>query len=470
MKFLVIVILYLLKGGICGLNLTEYAGQSIIIKCNYTSAHVNEEKYFCKEGHNLSCDKQIRSNVSEKWWQSKGRFSLYDNTAKSFLKVSIRNLTESDSGKYRCGVGGREIKSTDAYLNVMEGKTESRIPPVYEGYTGKNISIMCPYDLGKYGNVMKYFCKNEAVACTDRIRTGIKDQWIEPQKDSRGKDRFYLYDNTTGGFFMVNITNLTTEDAGTYWCGVHVSFQNSPLSVDNLTEVILNVKNGSHKDDSNDISPGITAPLFMTLVVVAALVFGAAFFFCWQHRRNNSKGLATDSNLEEHNNQQDSGHRDCEYEEIQEPTHPLNRAGTEDNAVYANAQLPTNLSDNHTYSTDLPTMQSDNATCSTARLPTMHSVDATYSMAQLPKMQSDNATYSMAQLPKMQSDNATYSMAQLPKMQSDNATYSMAQLPKMQSTLHTQVFNFPTTLVVTPLLPYPETPQTASHIALFNYP
>ncbi|XP_076142529.1 uncharacterized protein LOC143124699 [Alosa pseudoharengus] len=451
MKFLVIVILYLLKGGSWGLNLTEYAGRSIIIKCNSTSAPVNEEKYFCKEGHNLSCDEKIKSNVSEKWWQSKGRFSLYDNFTKGFFKVSIRNLTKSDSGKYWCGVGGSgvnggQIKGTDVYLDVMEGKTESRKPPVYEGYTGENISIMCPYDLGKYGNVMKYFCKNEAVACTDRVRTEKKDQWFNPGKESRGKNRFYFYDNTTGGFFMVNITNLTTEDAGTYWCGVHVSFQqNSPLSVDNLTEVILNVKNGSHEDDSNVLSPGITAPLFMTLVVVA-LVFGAALLFCWQHRRNNSKGLATDYNLEKHNNQQDSGHRDCEYEEIQEPTHPLNRAATENNAVYANAQLPTNLSDNHTYSTiHLPSMQSDNATYSTAQLPTMHSVDATYSMAQLPKMQSDNATYSMAPLPKMQSGEPTYSTLQLPnnpggdstvtlpRNPTDCITYSTVQLPITRS-------------------------------------
>ncbi|XP_041961125.1 polymeric immunoglobulin receptor-like isoform X2 [Alosa sapidissima] len=445
MKIVFVLLACLLSGGSWGLNLTEYAGRSIVIKCNYTSAPVNEEKYFCKEAQNVSCDEQIRSNVSEKWWQSKGRFSLYDQPAKGFIKVSMRNLTESDSGKYRCGVGGSgvnggHIEGTEVYLDVTEGKTESRKPPVYEGYTGENISIKCPYDLGKYRDDMKYICKNEAVACTDRVRTGKKDQWFNPGKESRGKVRFYLYDNTTGGFFMVNITNLTTEDAGTYWCGVHISFQqNSPLSVDNLTEVILNVKNGSHKDDSK-----VTSLVCASLAVVA-LMFGVTLFICWQRRRNTRKGLVTDSNLEKHNNS-DSGHRDCEYEEIQEPTHPLNRAGTEDNAVYANAQLPTNLSDNHTYSTiHLPTMQSDDATYSTARLPTMHSDNATYSMAQLPNMHSDNATYSMAQLPKMQSGESTYSTLQLPnnpggdstvtlpRNPTDCITYSTVQLPITRS-------------------------------------
>ncbi|XP_062388711.1 polymeric immunoglobulin receptor-like [Sardina pilchardus] len=298
MKILVIVILHLLKGGIWGLNVTGYAGRSIVIKCNYT-AHVSKAKYFCKEGRNSSCDEQIRRNVTSKWWQSKGRFSLYDNTTKAFFKVSMRNLTKSDSGLYWCGasgsgVGDGQIKGTEVYLDVKEVKTESRKPPVYEGYTGKNISIKCHYDLRKYRNDTKYMCKNEAVACTDRIRRGIKDTWVNAD-NSKGKDRFSLYDNTTGGFFMVNITNLTTEDAGTYWCGVHVSFQlNSPLSVDNLTELILNVNNGPHKDDSKVPS------LVFAFLGVVVLIFGVTLLICWQCRRDNRKGLATDSNLEDH--------------------------------------------------------------------------------------------------------------------------------------------------------------------------
>ena len=73
---------------------------------------------------------------------------------------------------------------------------------------------------------------------------------MQGQNDNMDKgqmgQRFSLYDNTTAGVFMVSITNLTEKDAGIYWCGVHVSFQkNSPLSVDNITEVILNVKNGN---------------------------------------------------------------------------------------------------------------------------------------------------------------------------------------------------------------------------------
>ena len=125
----------------------------------------------------------------------------------------------------------------------MTDERESRIEL---GYVGKDMSIKCPYDI-KYTNDLKYLCKTEGVACKDRVRTGIKDKWFNnsdnPNKD---KKRFSLYDSTTGGVFTVSITNLTKEDAGIYWCGVHVSFQeNSPLSVDNITEVILNVKNGN---------------------------------------------------------------------------------------------------------------------------------------------------------------------------------------------------------------------------------
>ena len=121
--------------------------------------------------------------------------------------------------------------------------TDERESRIELGSVGQDISIKCPYDI-KYTNELKYLCKNEGVACKDRVRTEIKDKWVNsPYKD---KKRFSLYDNTTGGVFIVSITNLTKEDAGIYWCGVHVSFQkNSSLSVDNITEVILNVKNGN---------------------------------------------------------------------------------------------------------------------------------------------------------------------------------------------------------------------------------
>ncbi|XP_041961011.1 polymeric immunoglobulin receptor-like isoform X1 [Alosa sapidissima] len=226
-------LLFLAKGGCCAFTVEGYAGDSIIIKCKYKDKHRDQNKYFCKDdgiGGKYLCDTQIQTE-GNKGWQTKGRFSLYDNTDGGFLKVIMRNLTKSDEGKYWCGVKKTFLDDyTEVNLKVKEGKEK-----VYRvaGYVGDDITIKCKY---KYTDKhkIKYLCKNTAVGCEDRIRTDRKDQWER-------RDRFSLYDDTTGGFFMI-ITKLTEEDSGTYWCVVDEPVSaDSKVSVDTFKTIQLDV-------------------------------------------------------------------------------------------------------------------------------------------------------------------------------------------------------------------------------------
>ena len=56
--------------------------------------------------------------------------------------------------------------------------TDERESRIELGSVGQDISIKCPYDI-KYTNELKYLCKNEGVACKDRILIWIKDKWVK---------------------------------------------------------------------------------------------------------------------------------------------------------------------------------------------------------------------------------------------------------------------------------------------------
>lgn len=105
------------------------------------------------------------------------------------------------------------------------------------GYRGQTITINCKFEMThKYKR--KYLCKNTALGCEDIIRTDKKNQWVS-------RDKFSLYDNTTGRFLIVSISELSREDAGIYWCAVDETFSHgSKINVDNFKTIQLNVYDG----------------------------------------------------------------------------------------------------------------------------------------------------------------------------------------------------------------------------------
>ncbi|KAF4078861.1 hypothetical protein AMELA_G00186360 [Ameiurus melas] len=99
------------------------------------------------------------------------------------------------------------------------------------GYSGGGVLIKCKYDT-KYREKQKYFCKGSGLSCSDQIKTGAKNEWIN-------SGRFSLFDDTKSAEFSVMIRELTVEDTGTYQCGVDL-----PGETDIYTRVELKVKQG----------------------------------------------------------------------------------------------------------------------------------------------------------------------------------------------------------------------------------
>uniref|UniRef100_A0A8C2HIE1 Ig-like domain-containing protein n=1 Tax=Cyprinus carpio TaxID=7962 RepID=A0A8C2HIE1_CYPCA len=100
------------------LSLTGHSGGEINITCTYQDRHTGNAKYFCKVLW-LKCSDLIKTKEKDKWVNS-GRFFLYDDTGAAVFTVIFRNLSEQDSGKYKCGVDKLGIDSyTEVNLNVI---------------------------------------------------------------------------------------------------------------------------------------------------------------------------------------------------------------------------------------------------------------------------------------------------------------------------------------------------------------
>uniref|UniRef100_A0A671MCQ6 Si:ch211-114l13.12 n=1 Tax=Sinocyclocheilus anshuiensis TaxID=1608454 RepID=A0A671MCQ6_9TELE len=196
----------------------RYSGGGINITCKYERKYTENAKYFCR-GQNPGCSDLIKTEDKDKWVHSE-RFSLYDDTRAAGFTVTIRDLSEEDSGTYQCGVDIHLSKDsyTEVKLNVLTG----------EG----NVDIQCPYESG-YEEQKKYLCRGE---CPIVIN---KDKPVESESAAKDK-RFSLTDNKTARIFTVTITDLRTEDQGKYWCGVKTGFGN----YDYKREIYLEIKHG----------------------------------------------------------------------------------------------------------------------------------------------------------------------------------------------------------------------------------
>ncbi len=102
--------------------MTGYSGGGVRIRCRYNREYTDNEKYFCR-GQRSECTNQIKTKTKNKWFDSE-RFSLYDNTTAAVFTVTIRDLSEQDSGTYYCAADISLDKDsyTEVNLKVITGE------------------------------------------------------------------------------------------------------------------------------------------------------------------------------------------------------------------------------------------------------------------------------------------------------------------------------------------------------------
>ncbi|XP_028285143.1 uncharacterized protein LOC114450904 isoform X2 [Parambassis ranga] len=114
--------------------------------------------------------------------------------------LTVKQLEHEDVGK--CN------KQQEAKIEVFTGAHPCPRPSVQTAYRSAETTITCdPGD--KHKSTAGFFCKDDNSTC-ENILSG---------NSVLKSNRKFTVKNTTSGF-MVSISNVSTQDAGVYWCGV----------------------------------------------------------------------------------------------------------------------------------------------------------------------------------------------------------------------------------------------------------
>ncbi|XP_039502838.1 polymeric immunoglobulin receptor-like [Pimephales promelas] len=138
MKIIWTFTLMMIPGVVSSMSVTGYSGGGVNITCEYDKGYTENKKYFCKREW-PSCKDQIKTDNKDTWVHN-GRFSLYDDTSSAVFTVTIRNLTEEDSGKYYCGVDIPTGIDSSTEVNLVR-KKDSTTPTLSSSSSSSSLVI-----------------------------------------------------------------------------------------------------------------------------------------------------------------------------------------------------------------------------------------------------------------------------------------------------------------------------------------
>uniref|UniRef100_A0A8D2L915 Ig-like domain-containing protein n=1 Tax=Varanus komodoensis TaxID=61221 RepID=A0A8D2L915_VARKO len=82
---------------------------------------------------------------------------------------------------------------------------------------GKSTTVRCTYDINRYRFSKKYWCRGSSRTSCDVL--GDTEKFVKWNY----KNKLSLWDFRRG-IFVVTMKQLTTDDSGTYWCGIDRPF------------------------------------------------------------------------------------------------------------------------------------------------------------------------------------------------------------------------------------------------------
>ncbi|XP_058643345.1 polymeric immunoglobulin receptor-like isoform X1 [Onychostoma macrolepis] len=186
------------------LTFTAHERGKVEIRCPYESRYEEKKKYLCRG----ECLRVLKDKVVESESAAKDeRFSLNDNKSAQIFTVTITDLRTEDRGKYWCGIETGRGNLDDFTQIHLEIKQVSRV----SGVTGEHLNIICHYE-SELKNDVKFICKESSTSLCEKSA-------IKVSSENNRNGRFSLRDDASAGVFTVNITDLTEEDSGIYWCG-----------------------------------------------------------------------------------------------------------------------------------------------------------------------------------------------------------------------------------------------------------
>ncbi|XP_059215967.1 uncharacterized protein LOC131993910 [Centropristis striata] len=195
---------------------------SITIPCPYESQYWDNVKYLCKGTNWLTCSTEIRTDK-----QSSRKFTISDDKIQSIFTVTIKDLTDEDTGYYWCAV---EIDNdpdvrTFFYLSVTRGLSSLYVDhQEVTGFKEEKITITCYHS--KPGEAK--WCRLGRSCVTGPFASMDGTAVVAIKSDLQS--------------FTVTMSGLKLESSGWYYCvkgdlqmPVHVTVTERPTTTTHAT-------------------------------------------------------------------------------------------------------------------------------------------------------------------------------------------------------------------------------------------
>ncbi|XP_070696240.1 polymeric immunoglobulin receptor-like [Pempheris klunzingeri] len=210
------LLLCLLSGAVCAVpTFTKTEGDTLVFGCVFGPPPGS--RFFTKRESDKD---KVLIETSDLDSQS-GRYGVKYDAEIDLFYVSISQLSSSDSGRYRCGLGNAslsesqrefEVRVTDAMCDV---RTDPGVTVCAEP-EGGSVRVRCSFPSAEFFTL--FFCKDQC-----------KRQDVLIQTDElQGQSGRYGIEHGRVGVFYVTIANLTKSDSGVYRCGVDLLSSPNP--------------------------------------------------------------------------------------------------------------------------------------------------------------------------------------------------------------------------------------------------
>ncbi|XP_054333704.1 polymeric immunoglobulin receptor [Pongo pygmaeus] len=190
---------------------------SVTFHCALGLEVANVAKFLCRESSEENCDVVINT-LGKRAPAFEGRILLNPQDKDGSFSVVITGLRKEDAGRYLCGAHsdgqlqeGSPIQAWQLFVN--EESTIPHSPTVVKGVAGGSVAVLCPYD-PKESKSIKYWCLWEG-AQNGRCSLLVESQG---QVKEQYEGRLSLLEEPGNGTFTVILNQLTSQDAGFYWC------------------------------------------------------------------------------------------------------------------------------------------------------------------------------------------------------------------------------------------------------------
>ncbi|XP_066217984.1 polymeric immunoglobulin receptor [Saccopteryx leptura] len=173
-------------------------------------------KFLCRVNNEKTCEVVINS-LGKRAKAYEGRILLISKN-NGLFSVHITGLRKEDAGSYQCGAdsdGEPQRGPVQTWqLFVNEETTFPRSPSVVKGVVGGSVTMLCPYK-PKDRNSLKYWCRwdKQTGTCSQLVSN---ERLVTHKEEYEG--RLALYEEPGNGTYTVMLNQLTTQDAGFYWC------------------------------------------------------------------------------------------------------------------------------------------------------------------------------------------------------------------------------------------------------------